>query len=170
MKDWMASSADRGLGLINCTGLSARMTWNPRKTKMTWPEDKCSSRTWLSARSFSHAPKHFLCYDAGNQQQRRRDNRFRILATPRGTVCGEAHPAPVHGIQSGVHSWSNVVRRRRPETAKSLVNTKTATPVAIGGNHQDLNSSGTSWLGPSQEPDNRSRQHLGCADVGSLPL
>lgn len=89
---------------------------------------------------------------------------------PAGKSVRRDSTDPANGLRSGVHSWSNVARRRRPEIAKSLVITKTKAVGAIGGNHQDMNFSGTSCLGPSQEPDDRSEEHLGHAQVGSLPV
>lgn len=48
------------------------------------------------------------------------------------------------------------------ERARSLVNTKTAAADAIGGIYLDVDFSGSSWLGSSQELVNRTSQHRGC--------
>ncbi|XPS74215.1 hypothetical protein M3J09_006335 [Ascochyta lentis] len=57
-----------------------------------------------------------------------------------------------------------------PRNAQIACSTKTTGADAIDGIHQNINSSGSSWLRASQETDNRSQQHLGHSRVGSYPL
>jgi hypothetical protein len=92
------------------------------------------------------------------QQQRRRDNTCSSHANTRGTSRGEAQSTDNLGSIRG----AILLRHRRPGTAKSLVNTKTTAADAIGGIYQDMDFSGSSWLGPSQELVNRTSQHRGC--------
>ena len=75
-------------------------------------------------------------------------------------LCGERHAGKRRIWGRFVEQCcSGIVAQ---EWAKSLVNTKTTPADAIGGIYQDVDFSGSLWLGPSQELVNRTSELREC--------